>query len=49
MLVEELRDESILCLTSHPVELPSYLSEEYFQESAEVRKAQMLADGFIEG
>lgn len=47
-IVGELQLEGILDLSEEAVDLPPYILEEYFAESAEVRKAQLEADGYGE-
>lgn len=46
-IINELAGEGILRVHEQPKPLPPYFAEEYFKQPAEVRKAQMEADGLI--
>ena len=48
-IINELSAEGILRIHEQPQALPPYFAEEYFEQTAEVRKAQMKADGLIGG
>ena len=48
-IINELSAEGILRIHEQPQPLPAYFAEEYFEQPAEVRKAQMEADGLIGG
>jgi hypothetical protein len=48
-IISELAREGILCIHEQPKPLPPYFAEEYSRQPPDVRKAQMEADGLIDG